>query len=130
MTNAEIIAKLQNAKGPDRELDLEIGKMLCGWCMKPVNPHGELLWVPEDETYYSPNPGGMYPALTESLDAIVALVERKYPEWDSRKGSENYKAPFCLGLGLLLFYAQTQSPDSTPTIALCIALMKSMEDKG
>lgn len=90
-----LLERVQAASGPDREIDREIGFALDGW-RKVDLPQGRrggsyvthhsdrhLIHVPDDAggTYYADHPGSMYPSVTESIDAALALVERKLPGW-------------------------------------------------
>jgi len=82
MTNpdhAALVERLENATGPDRELDRDIGFAVGSWSIRNIDPHGNLIYVPSDDTYYADHPGSMYPAFTESVDAALALAEKVLP---------------------------------------------------
>lgn len=68
MSLPELLIRVKEAKGPDRELDATVHKKLVGLCLRYyVNPTGPF--------YYA------LPRYTLSIDAALALVERKLPGW-------------------------------------------------
>lgn len=73
-----LIGRVKAANGPDRELDRAIGLAVGGW-WATVDEHGDAIMCDGDR--YPDHPGSMYPALTESVDAALALVERLLPGW-------------------------------------------------
>lgn len=77
----KLIARLEALTDFDREIDLAIGLAIGGWRMETDPNFGAMVFVPEDNTYYPPHPGSMYPALTESLDIAMALKKRLLPDW-------------------------------------------------
>jgi len=77
----DLLARIEAATGPDRDLDRAIGFALDGWELS--GDAENLIYVPADVTYYADHPGGMYPSFTESLGAALALVERVNPGWAS-----------------------------------------------
>ena len=98
MTRADLIAALEKAEGPSRELDAEIRKHV---------------------------PGDYLPAFTASLDAALTLVpDRRAWEIKSTYWSADKRPAACVvrpdgvrryGLG------------ATPAIALCIAALRAMD---
>ena len=101
MTRADLIAALEKAEGPSRELDAEIRKHV---------------------------PGDYLPAFTASLDAALTLVPEGlawrvepatpgYTDWGKyRAGVTTWEKPYDL-----------PSYGATPAIALCIAALKARE---
>ena len=70
----ELLARVEAAAGPDRELDSSIA-LLCGWTHE-VN-HAE-----DYECWRNPDGKACYlPRYTASIDAALALVERVLPGW-------------------------------------------------
>jgi len=133
MTHAEIIAALQNAKGPDRALDAAIEIALTyPRVLKDETVHARTMRKEEGHPpgvfwYVSFSGKSMRTAdpYTASLDAIVALVESKRRGWSWSIYSDGTAA---LWENLEQDNMQVEA-GATPAIALCIALMKSMEDK-
>jgi len=85
----ELREKVERASGADRELDLLIGLTIDGWQLGELVggfPRGTFSPVLGGTLVKDSSgdvnvavPGGMYPAPTESIDAALALVERKLP---------------------------------------------------
>lgn len=73
MDVSELLSRVEGATGPDRELDRDIGLAIGGWKHVGSGPYG-MLDIGGD--LYPDHPGSMYPALTESVDDALALVER------------------------------------------------------
>lgn len=154
MTREELIAKLKEAKGPDRELDIEISFLMKypiklniwkdGWGVNYVG-----------KTYCSASDGGTAKGksprqmhkdavdcvmgflvrpgitnLTESIDAAVALIKRVRPDvncigFDERpNGATAYVSLNCVPAGVNAWMKEADG--ATPAIALCIALLESM----
>jgi hypothetical protein len=78
---ATIIAALENAAGMDRELDLEIGLAFGGWSYVDMPPHGNMIFVPDEKSYYVDHPGSMYPSYTETVDTALAFMRAQLPGW-------------------------------------------------
>lgn len=70
---SKLIERVENATGPDRELDLELANV-AGW-----RCDGDWLYTPDGAmaAFTADSP----PAYTSSLDAALALVEEKLPGW-------------------------------------------------
>lgn len=100
---ADLLERVKGASGPDREIDRAVYNIA----------------VPRDEQRI------IAPLYTASLDAVVALVERKLPGWDWIIGKTN---------GGLTIHAQL-GPESlgyicfgeTPALALLAALLSALE---
>lgn len=121
---SELIAKLEGLSGRDREVDADIyvaffipqervGRIdRLGGCVG---------WWPKDAPYESAID---VPPYTASLDAAVALVERKLPgtDWQVSNGNEDGCAAHIEGDDK--FYA-----GPTPAIAVCLALLRSLEGR-
>lgn len=67
MTRAELIAKLEAAEGPSRELDAEIA-LACGWSRSGIKGN---VWVPPG---HEPWDCDKLPEYTFSLDEALTLV--------------------------------------------------------
>ena len=104
MTRTELIAALKSAKGPGLELDAQI------WFFVTHQRHAADKLPPE--------------RYTASIDAAVALIESVRPEtlWAVYSGGE---AEVDDETGIATVGARA----ATPAIALCVALLESMEDK-
>jgi hypothetical protein len=128
----DLIARVEKASGPDRELDADIDVALFG---------GETVWKQANyimEQYpVSRRPsrghvGGFaneaIPLYTQSLDAVEALVERELPNHD-------WQVFRTVGAG---WYAiidkghaeQHGRSEANAAIALLLALLKAMEARG
>ena len=117
----ELIARLEAAEGADRALDREIGLRIDGW-YETVDSHGECLMVNGDR--FPDHPGSEYPSFTESLDAALALAERKgfgdCFDIQIRPGTARVSR-FADGRAVWMV-----TPDcATPALALCIAILKA-----
>jgi hypothetical protein len=106
MTRTDLIAALESASGPSRELDAEIYAAL--------NP-----------LYYSASPNDendFVPSVTASLDAAVTLVPDGL-DWEVKT------APHRKGgiARVVSMERTTWAEAATPTMALCIACIKALE---
>lgn len=130
MTRGELIARLEAASEGSRALD------------RAVALAAGVLFIDEDNRLYAldrDDGGRVYGGLgedilirpfTTSLDAIVALIERKLPGWSW--GVSGALSPPCTGL--LYEPAPTASgyrvkvriSASKPPLALCIALLRAL----
>lgn len=129
----DIIKRLEAASGPDRGLDRDIGLAIAGWHYQHTAEHGDLIYVPEDDCLYPDHPGAMYPHLTESLGAAIALVERMRPgwSWEARRSG--------FGNGQAAIWNPMEQPapgktvradhTSSPAIALLLALFRALQEK-
>lgn len=124
MTLSELIAALEAADGPSRQLDAQIA-LSHGWDVVPIREKGGRTW----DRWYRPHAGKRYPVrlplYTASIDAALTLVPKGFA-WDLR-GNRN-------GDG----FARLSAPDgssgfihfaATPAHALCIAALKAREAK-
>lgn len=120
VTREELIAKLEVASGPDRDLDCEIACLVLGYITVPERPW--LFYDPADKWHRSRKP----PQYTASIDAALTLV----PEgclWkvacagDDRPGLFDALAMPIKGPDL---FAQGAA---TPALALCIASLRARQ---
>jgi len=126
---SDIIARLEKATGPDRDVDAHIA-LATGWLVLGTNIGPE--WCDPNN-----RPAGL-PAYTASLDAALRLV----PEgWGGSVDvyPESYRRPDADGKRLKWGGAASISPDfgdiarlitacaKTPALALCIAALKARE---
>jgi hypothetical protein len=75
----ELLARVEAATDFDRTLDRDIGLAIGGWKMVEVATPNPTWMLDIDGDLYPDHPGSMYPALTESVDEALALVERLLP---------------------------------------------------
>jgi len=134
MTLASLITRLEGAGEGSRELDLAIGVALCGWTIEPTFMGMKGPWVTFDGGTCPATPGGDYPALTQSLDAALALAGRVLPGW-SWSGGQITKD------GTTQAWAVVYSTDRgkpvgselkapTPALALVLATLRAVQGRG
>lgn len=120
----DLIAKLEAATEGSRELDVEIACAL-----RP----GSRPYRYAPGTYSFRDEMGVWDTkhvstVTTSLDAIVALIERKLPVWWVQYLGQTQKGWATRieqqGASLGLFYSPT------PALALCIALLSALQLQG
>lgn len=130
MEHGELIARLEAASEGSLELDEAIALRFYPWLAPlPRSEYGG---------WHHPTDGLIAPAdpYTTSLDAIVALIERKLPGWSW--GVSGALSPTCTGLlyepaPTATGYRTKQRADGkTPAIALCIAFLRALrtQDQG
>jgi hypothetical protein len=108
MTQAEIIAKLKEAKGPDRKIDAAVFRYFA----KAPDEH----WYQYGDDYLNDT---NCPKVTSSLDAAISLVEREKPgEWISITFNSSRENAAEASIG-----ANYSERGATPAIALVIALI-------
>jgi len=105
-----LIEKLVSATGPDRELDIEIGKL--------VHPDRE--WHREIVRW------GV-DAYTASLDAALALIapDPIYSDWSVERDDDLYRASIHAPHG-----TRRWDYGSTPAIAVCVAALTGLVREG
>jgi hypothetical protein len=125
VTLADLIARLEGARGPDRDLDFALHRLDMGE------------WL--DREGYSRNGDGYfstsakYPRVagpehfTGSLDAALALVERKLPGWGIYMRSDRDGC----GAGLTYPKHNLVTPGHVETktlpLAVCLALLRALQ---
>jgi hypothetical protein len=131
-----LIAKLEGLEGPSREVDAEIAATLRvpqnkapAWIVRwagayAVHKGTKVALKHQDGStgvWWSPQP------FTASLDAAMALVEKKAPgtNWNLDKWGASYQA--ILGEELA---SEVRGHAETPAIALLIALLRSLSQEG
>ena len=126
----ELIARLEALSGPDRVVDIDLALHFAGKTKLRVR---EVLVVDRVARWVDEWDGRRWreaelPALTASIDAALALVERERPGWVWNLSDGDNHGPF----------AFVHKPDNknpvgsmaaNPTIALLIALLRSEPDK-
>lgn len=126
----ELVARLEVASGPDRQIDRQIAKAIdptiwkraTNWASMPCGAPPETIerdairWVP---------------AYTESLDAALALAERVLPGWGFFLRKDNDGCNCGLVYPEASFVTPGCGTSPTPALALCIAILKAAisEDK-
>jgi hypothetical protein len=109
MTREELIEKLEQATGGDRELDLHIW-----WRCKASNSGQEM-----GSDYFTMNlKMNDAPRYTSSLDAAVSLVPEGF-QW-AIKSTPTEDGPYCVAQ-----IDWKESEGNTPAIALTIACLKA-----
>jgi len=109
----DLIERLENADGPDRDLDELIFEVA----------HGRKRHISTFEQY---DPSETLPAYTASFDAAFALVPAKWDAWSIHGGDGH-----CAGAELVNF--QLNAPNEeiksvaavTPVLCLCVAALKA-----
>lgn len=121
-----LLARVEGAEGPSRRLDGDLAEALGlvpEWCAERSHRQPDL-WRGSGagirvETWLAPH-------FTASVDAILALIERKLPGWScsavklTPDPSEGYVWPRHDSL------RQHQGRAATPALALCAALLKAL----
>jgi len=132
MTN-DLIARMEALTEPSREVDAEIMAACFDWAKNEPQYLAYYCVGDEDPIYFHAPIGSPYqknppPKLTASLDAAVALAERVLPGcnatidilppsatiWDEDHGASD---------------ACYQVKGATPSIALCIAVLKALKER-
>ncbi len=123
---SDVIARLEAATGADRELEKLIA-LACGWsapdidgvCGPNYDKRDAYKWrTPTGEAF-----GWFPPAYTASLDAALALVGEKLPEWwpELILRQSDASAKVCAE-GNRAFYAKAP----TPALAVLLALFRAL----
>ena len=122
----KLAERCEKAKGPDREIDFKIG-FATGW-RRYIHDGNDMI-IDWEGNMFPDYYGSMLPSVTESLDAITALIERelpgnmrsirKYPDgeavaqvWNSQVG-ETPRQRCC----------------ASEALALCAAFCRAMNEK-
>jgi len=118
--------RCEQASGPDRELDRDIGFAALGW---KTYQHGEFsLICGHDGESWADHPGSTYTFFTASIDAALTLVPEGF-QWLLEHMARTDKA--------ILYSAQVASATSnkmrgdkvwwvaTPALALCAAALRA-----
>lgn len=108
-----LLKRVEEATGPDRELDLEICRALDPEQFEHERNQARLRALGPDEI--------LSPTYTSSLDAALALVEKELPGWRLRleTGSDYSSASFAYGWGGRAKSTGTEER-SDSNAALCI----------
>lgn len=127
MTRGELIARLEAAGEGSRELDYAIWSNLQGVTMTVLKIGGGFETTAYDGELLDPNWLGA-PRLTTSLDAIVALIERKLSgaRWEVTTTGFKPGSSIVDARGVW----QAGSYAETAPLALCIALLRARECKA
>lgn len=141
MTLPDLLARVGEAEGPDREIDAIIHVTLCQPAPEPGDETRRYRMPARNMDYEAVEPGHYWyvarsgkslhsaPTYTSSLDAVVALVERVLPGsfWRAQKQSPDYDiAPFWAVCGPHGKPKRQHTADgATPALALLAALIKA-----
>lgn len=99
---SDLITRLSKLEGPDREVDVEIHRLL----------------FPKDSVF-----GHILPTYTASVDAAIALAERVLTGWRWRVGDSYANVWIDAKLDDMDFVGS----HPVPAIALCIAILRAKE---
>ena len=116
MTIEELIAALERAEGPSRELELRIARDVLD-----SEPLGHAAGLPDDLLLFQPE-YGPWPHYTASIDAALWLVP-KGVGWGVKK-QQNGEFAWCDG-DIARAGNVAVRGGATPAIALCIAALKA-----
>jgi hypothetical protein len=124
MTYSEILARLETATGPDREIDARIAYAV-DWTVGGV-PFRKICEEIDGEMYWC----GDLPPYTASLDAVVALIESELPGWW-------WQVRSLAGGKFTAAAAESPRPERqgkgsfglTPPLALLTAAVRALADK-
>jgi len=130
----DLITKLEQATGPSRELDAEIGIAIGVWRRRDLGG-GCYLWEENGV-----NTGNKPPYYTSSIDAALTLVPKGWQWQVSNRAKAPHKSrayinngkPINASLGGLTRnheYIGFEETAATSPIAICIACLKAMEGK-
>jgi hypothetical protein len=125
----DLLARIERAEGPDREIDDAIREVVLGWRWIQDN-YGIAYWL---------LPSGERSArielahYTARLDAAIALVEAKLPGWEwqcggSVRGFIAFLWP--LGEGQYSSSRMIYMRGASPALALLSALLRALIAKG
>ena len=116
----DLIERLERADGPDRELDALIWRRM-------ENRSGVVF---PDEKPGSPKYPNHIPAYTASLDAALALKNRVLPGRAAAIGDMAFEDAHRRPWAVIWSPGGTPGPSTegaTPAIALCLALLRTLE---
>ncbi|PZU22454.1 MAG: hypothetical protein DI589_11200 [Shinella sp.] len=130
-----LIAKLEAATGPDRELDVAISCAIDGRVLeKRGNDRKEWLYLPGTNNWrQDPGSYGQFlsPRFTASIDTAVALAERVLPGWDW--GAHSFGEDGAQGkVWKHGWHDDTAiyADHTSPSIALLIAILRAKQAEG
>lgn len=140
---AKLLAHIEAATGPDREIDAALALALGGWHREWIevgrNPHHKpdwFWWNDTDQPWRASNPERLPLFYTTSIDAALALVERMLPGcwWFFSKGKTRPTEPlFAFHIipegntdGLTIGEAEA----GTPPLAILAALLRALSQSG
>lgn len=120
MSYKDIIERLSNAEGPDRKIDIAIGKLL-----PPER-------IESDGSWHEENDMVRFPVVTASIDASLALVGRMLPGW-ARGFDAGPKTIIAFvdrhDFSDRMFGAKYTAEAPTAPLAILLALFKALEAK-
>lgn len=125
--HADLIARLERATGPDRDLDREIGIKTLDWIVTSLSGQGDVLYI--DGSYYVDDPRGEFPSPTESLEVALTLVHDDL-FWLIAKGRIKpeeplYGAQICKASLAVAGQIIAEAEHNCLAIAVCIAALKA-----
>ena len=123
MTRTELIAALEAAEGPSRELDGKIAEAL-GWLWLEPAISGPGGWFPPDSEQSQP-----VPSYSESIDAALSFTPEEALGWECGKDLVSGRSYVAVLMPMTETSAggEIHSVALTPAIALCIANLRALE---
>jgi len=116
INHTDLIKKLEAADAGSVDLDRDVLLVACPNVWSRHSEHADKLVLSDWEP-----PMSVWPDPTQSVDAALALVAEKLPELTDWKLKPDYA---WISWSL---YSEASAKAKTPTIALCIALLKALE---
>lgn len=129
---SELIERVRQATGPDRELDaaLFIALVEPTWHTSPKDPGAvaadkQYFW-PEGKLKYLTRNSKVAPYYTASVDAITALIEKKLPGWKWNIGHDANDE-----LHATIWHGVTEHDEYAPTapLALCLSFLLALHSQ-
>lgn len=122
MTDLELIAALEQATGPSRELANEV-LFACGWTQQEDGPadNPKTYWVFKDEWTID----GDQPDPTSSIDAALTLKPSNATSWDCGQIDQDFLASVEFAVDVDGFHSYHAKSQANAAIALCVASLKA-----
>lgn len=128
-TLSGLIERVQECDGgADYQLTRDIAIYLDIWTPVKHPQFGDMI-KHDDDLFPDSEGAGYEPALLESLDAVVALVEREFPEawWNVWHGGDPDEQP-CYGAKVQPIHKKGfHSEAKSPALALLLAFLRAKE---
>lgn len=121
-----LIKRVEKATGPDRRIDAEILCAFHGYVMHEESDPANGIFAfwdgkPWESTCHNCT---IWPKVTASLDAALALVEEKLPDCDWECTTARHRKGFMAAV----WYAEVFRADATtPALAIVLALLRALQ---
>ena len=128
-----LIERVERCTGPYRAFDVQIGLALAGWRYVPGNNvflDGDSRTIMDGAGNTFPDhPGAEYTYFTASIDAALALVERKLPGWSWKLVHEGGRYTFVLrdAPRLEIVAPAWVHSREQPALAIILALLRALQ---